>query len=39
MDHFTPEETVAIPTKDILSWIFDDQNYDQDKPVSILSED
>ena len=31
---FEAEETVEIPTKDILSWMFDDQKYDEDMPVS-----
>ena len=30
---FKPEKVVQIPTKDLLSWIFDDQRYDQDAPV------
>jgi hypothetical protein len=35
MDYFPAEETIPIPTKDILSWLFDDQEYDPDKPVRI----
>ena len=31
---FLAEETMPVPTQDILSWIFDDVPYDQDKPVS-----
>lgn len=27
------EETVPIPAKDILSWMFDDVPYDPDEPV------
>lgn len=34
--YFKAEKNIPIPTKDILSWIFDDQRYDQNKPVSIL---
>jgi hypothetical protein len=34
MNSFKPDETVPIPTKDILSWMFDHQKYDPDKPVS-----
>ena len=30
---FLAEETIPVPTKDILSWIFDDAPYDQHKPV------
>lgn len=32
---FLAQEHVSIPNKDILSWIFDDQSFDLDKPVSI----
>ena len=31
---FRNDEKLDIPTKDILSWIFSDQKYDQDEPVS-----
>jgi hypothetical protein len=31
---FTSPKTVPIPNKDLLSWIFDEQQYDADKPVS-----
>lgn len=31
---FEPAERVLLPTKDLLSYIFDDTPYDQDKPVS-----
>jgi 4-coumarate--CoA ligase len=27
------KEEVPIPNKDLLSWIFDEQKYDPDKPV------
>jgi 4-coumarate--CoA ligase len=30
---FLAQEKQHIPTKDLISWIFDDQTYDQDKPV------
>lgn len=33
---FLAEEHIAIPTTDLLSWMFDKQTYDADKPVSIL---
>lgn len=31
---FKAEKTVDIPTKDLLSWIFDDSRCDPDEPVS-----
>jgi len=31
---FKPAKTVHIPTKDLLSWIFDEPKYSQDEPVS-----
>jgi hypothetical protein len=31
---FLAKENVPIPTKDLLSWAFDDLAYDWDKPVS-----
>ena len=31
---FLAEETIPVPAKDIVSWIFDDVPYDQDQPVS-----
>lgn len=31
--YFKTEESVPIPAKDIVSWVFEDQEYDQDKPV------
>ena len=30
---FLAQETIPVPTQDILSWIFDDVPYDQHKPV------
>jgi hypothetical protein len=30
---FEPAERTLLPTKDLLSFIFDDPPYDQDKPV------
>lgn len=30
---FEPAERALLPTKDLLSYIFDDPPYDQDKPV------
>ena len=30
---FLAKETIPVPTKDILSWIFDDVPYDPNKPV------
>lgn len=30
---FESPERVDLPTKDLLSFIFDDPQYDQDKPV------
>ena len=30
---FLAQQHVPISNKDILSWIFDDQKYDADKPV------
>ena len=31
---FIAEKIVPVPTQDILSWIFDNVPYNQDKPVS-----
>lgn len=31
---FKPTKQIDLPTKDILSYIFDKPAYDQDKPVS-----
>lgn len=36
MVFFKAERHVDIPTKDLISWIFDSPQYDQDKPVSKL---
>lgn len=33
MGVFKPERTIELPTKDVLSWIFDDPHYDKDEPV------
>jgi hypothetical protein len=33
---FKAERQVEIPPKDVLSYIFDHPNYDQDKPVSFF---
>jgi hypothetical protein len=30
---FLAEEHIGVPNKDLLSWMFDDQNYDKDAPV------
>jgi len=35
---FLAEEHIDIPTTDLLSWMFDKQRYDADKPVKALSE-
>ncbi|TAQ90522.1 hypothetical protein B7494_g1160 [Chlorociboria aeruginascens] len=37
MGYFPAETTVKLPTKDILSWIFDDLPYEVDKPWLALS--
>lgn len=34
---FEPAERTLLPTKDLLSYIFDDPPYDQDKPVGTNS--
>lgn len=31
---FLAKEHIAIPNKDLLSWMFDDQTYDENVPVS-----
>lgn len=31
---FLAEEHISIPNQDLLSWMFDEQTYDQDAPVS-----
>ncbi|KAJ5688520.1 hypothetical protein N7462_002912 [Penicillium macrosclerotiorum] len=36
---FEPAERVVLPTKDLLSYIFDDPPYDQDKPIYIDARD
>lgn len=33
---FEPAERTLLPTKDLLSYIFDDPPYDQDKPVGFI---
>ncbi|KAH8812215.1 4-coumarate-CoA ligase-like protein [Xylogone sp. PMI_703] len=33
MTYFKAQSVVNIPTKDLLSWIFEDQKYDQDLPI------
>lgn len=30
---FLAEKHIPIPSKDLLSWMFDEQKFDQDKPV------
>ncbi|PGH07248.1 hypothetical protein AJ80_08034 [Polytolypa hystricis UAMH7299] len=35
MEFFKPEKYVNLPSKDLLSWIFDNPQYDQDRPVYI----
>lgn len=32
---FEPELRIPVPTKDVLSFIFDEPRYDQDQPVSL----
>jgi hypothetical protein len=34
MGFFPAEKHIDVPTKDILSWTFDEPKYDQDEPVS-----
>ncbi|KAF2013565.1 4-coumarate-CoA ligase-like protein [Aaosphaeria arxii CBS 175.79] len=36
---FLAEEHIDIPNKDLLSWMFDDQKYDQDEPIYIDAAD
>jgi hypothetical protein len=31
---FLAQKHLRVPTKDLLSWMFDEQNYDRDMPVS-----
>jgi 4-coumarate--CoA ligase len=33
MPPFLADEHIDIPNKDLLSWMFDEQKYDVDKPV------
>lgn len=33
MGFFAAETTLPIPTKDLLSWTFDDQKYDKNEAV------
>ncbi|KAF2118196.1 4-coumarate-CoA ligase-like protein [Lophiotrema nucula] len=33
---FLAEEFIDVPNKDLLSWMFDDQQYDPDRPVTLL---
>lgn len=35
---FEPDLRVPVPTQDLLSFIFDDPQYDQDDPVSMRPE-
>lgn len=35
---FLAEEHIDIPTTDLLSWMFDKQTYDVDKPVMMMLE-
>ncbi|KAL2367079.1 AMP-binding enzyme [Blastomyces gilchristii SLH14081] len=39
MEYFKPERYLDLPSKDILSWIFDSPSYDQDRPVYIDAKD
>ncbi|KAF9885686.1 hypothetical protein FE257_012668 [Aspergillus nanangensis] len=39
MDYFKSEKTVPIPTKDMISWLFEDQKYSQDQPIWIDASD
>lgn len=32
---FEPAERIPLPTKDLLSFIFDEPQYNQDEPVSL----
>ncbi|KAH7399658.1 4-coumarate-CoA ligase-like protein [Pyrenochaeta sp. MPI-SDFR-AT-0127] len=36
---FLAEEHIAIPNKDLLSWMFDEQKYDQDAPIYVDAAD
>lgn len=33
--YFQGEGSIDIPVQDIISWIFDEERYDIDKPVSL----
>ncbi|KKZ68531.1 hypothetical protein EMCG_05815 [[Emmonsia] crescens] len=35
MEYFKPEQYLELPSQDLLSWIFDNPSYDQDRPVYI----
>ncbi|PGH09006.1 hypothetical protein AJ79_05801 [Helicocarpus griseus UAMH5409] len=39
MDFFRPEQYKELPSKDILSWIFDSPSYDQDRPIYVDAKD
>ncbi|KAN0122515.1 amp dependent CoA ligase [Hyaloscypha variabilis] len=39
MGIFKPQRTIQLPTKDILSWIFDDPHHDKDEPIYIDAKD
>ncbi|EEH33848.1 4-coumarate-CoA ligase [Paracoccidioides lutzii Pb01] len=39
MEYFKPEQYIELPTKDLLSWIFDSPPYDQDRPIYIDAKD
>ncbi|EER39172.1 adenylate-forming enzyme AfeA [Histoplasma capsulatum H143] len=39
MEYFKPEQYANLPSNDVLSWIFDNPSYDQDKPVYIDAKD
>lgn len=34
---FLAEEHIEVSTTDLLSWMFDKQNYDSNKPVSMMA--
>jgi len=34
---FLAEEHITIPSTDLLSWMFDKQTYDAEKPVNIMT--
>ncbi|OAX83177.1 hypothetical protein ACJ72_02468 [Emergomyces africanus] len=35
MEYFKPEQYLELPSSDLLSWIFDNPPYDQDRPVYV----